>query len=430
MAQYWLYDWFDECGVRAQPEIVKALKSSKALKRLIEFRERAPRGPANSQQILPQRSIVVGRSLDLSGAISCGGYGCLRRDIDVAFQQVWHYFDGIVVAQIRPSMIYSAAENDAEGDYDRDGLLNQLRIALYIREVGAEPWVIFADKDREFSDQEWSTLVASLKVEGVFEGQRHDKLVQKIAKNTHFNVRPAGAGAWKIWVSSSYFKTPQQTTIYQAARPTIEDLSSRLLRTFGTAAIQDVATARDLSLSLVQPTPVPWINGKGRRPTQEEVALQLRLPVFSNLDVRDFLKLRDDEWPAFEKFRKGLSDEIKYQLNSAAKGSSAQSIARNVENSYLLPGLADIEQRHRTSRRALARKGAASLTIASSAATVSAISSVPMMIAGSVIALGSAVPLAPLIGSYIDETTKEIPMDKLYFLWRLKKQGKHWMKHR
>lgn len=430
MSTYWMYDWLDENEVKAPWEINNAIGTARGFKRLAELQEEAFAAEENSEQILPQRSIVAGRSLDLSGNIACGGYACLQRDIDMGFLQIWHYFDGIVVSRLNPGLVYDAVRNDGRGGFARTRVLDYLRILLYIRAIGAEPWVTFADKAQELHDHDWRSLARSLNVIDAFEGPRNEQLVKAIARNTHFNVRRIQANQWDVHVSGGYFKTGQSTVMNQSTRPTIEDLSRRILKNYGLAAIEDVAAAQNLSLPLVQPTSVPWISGKKHTPTQDEVALQLRLPVFSDLNVADFLKLREDERPAFELFRTGLRDQIQSKLDSAARGDTAAGIARNVEDDYLRPGLAEIEQRIRGSRKALIKRTSISLGIGTSAATISAMSSVPMMIAGSVVALGSAVPLAPLLGSYIDEVNKEIPMHKLYFLWRLKKQGKHWSKHR
>jgi hypothetical protein len=196
------------------------------------------------------------------------------------------------------------------------------------------------------------------------------------------------------------------------------------------AAILDSAAARELSLPLVQPARVPGVGSKKNVPLEGQVAIELQLPAFTQLNASDFLRLREDERPAFERFRKALHDQIKLELDSSSRGDSAGHIARNVEENYLRPELAEIEERFRGSRKALIRKSATSLTIGTSVATVGAIASTPLMIASAVVALGSTVPLAPIFGSYIDETSKELPMHELYFLWRLKKKGAHWSKHR
>jgi len=112
--------------------------------------------------------------------------------------------------------------------------------------------------------------------------------------------------------------------------------------------------------------------------------MQLRLPVFNKLNTADFLKFREDERPAFERFRRSLRDEIRRQLTTAADDEPPDRIARNVEDDYLRPGLAEIEQQLRGSRRALIKKSSASLAIGSSVATIGAIASIPMPISGTV----------------------------------------------
>ena len=428
MPTYWLYQWLDEMEIRTEWELNNVLRDRAHFKRLAELHEAD--AEANVRSIPISNSIVAGRSLDLSGSIDCGGYPCLRRDVDVAFLRMWHYFDGIVIASIEHRTTREAAQNDGDAYIAQTFLMDHLRILLYLRSVNADQWVTFVDKDQGFIEDDWRPLARSLNVLDAFEGRRHEQIVKSIAKNTHFQVSRLRQGVWQVRLTGGYFTEPQRVTFSQRERPTIDDLSRRILANFGRAALEDVATAEQLGLPLAHPTTVPWISSRKHVPTQEEVAIQLHLPVLSDLNVADFLKLREDERPAFEKFRKGLRDQIRSQLAAAGKGDTAARIAQNVEDDYLRPGLAEIEQKLRGSRKALVKKSAVSLGIGTSVAVVGAISSVPMMIAGSVVALGSAIPLAPLIGSYLDETNKEMPMSELYFLWRLKKKGKHWEKHR
>jgi hypothetical protein len=153
--------------------------------------------------------------------------------------------------------------------------------------------------------------------------------------------------------------------------------------------------------------------------------LALELPVFTDLSASDFLKLREDEQPYFERFRAALREAISSRLVPENAGKSAGELAQSIENDFLRPGLADIERRVRGNRKALMKKGTLSLAIGASAATIGALSSVPLMITGGVAALGASVPLAPLINKYIDDRDTSIPMSDLYFLWYIGKHGKH-----
>jgi hypothetical protein len=98
-------------------------------------------------------------------------------------------------------------------------------------------------------------------------------------------------------------------------------------------------------------------------------------------------------------------------------------IAKSIQNEYLRPGLASIEQRIRSRRNALAKKTAVNLTIGTTAAAIGAITGMPLLVEG-VAALGSAIPLAPIIHKYIDDG-EPIKMDKFYFLWQAEKEAGH-----
>jgi hypothetical protein len=104
---------------------------------------------------------------------------------------------------------------------------------------------------------------------------------------------------------------------------------------------------------------------------------------------------------------------------------SAAEVAQSVENEVLRPHLAEIESRLKTNRKALIKKSGVSISIGASAATVAALSAVPLMIGGGIAALGAAVPLAPLMHKYIEEKDVSIPMDEFYFLWSINKAKHH-----
>jgi hypothetical protein len=168
--------------------------------------------------------------------------------------------------------------------------------------------------------------------------------------------------------------------------------------------ILDVSVARRLTLPLVEPVSLPWIsrpyrNGNKRK-ADDDAVIRVGLPVFDSLSTKDFLKLREDERPAFETFRAELRNAIQSEIAENPSNPPA-AIAKSIHNEYLRPGLAGIEQRIRSRRSALIKKTAVNLTIGTSAIAIGAIAGMPLIGEG-VAALG-ALPLAQIIHKYIDD---------------------------
>jgi len=57
--------------------------------------------------------------------------------------------------------------------------------------------------------------------------------------------------------------------------------------------------------------------------TAENVALELQLPVFNELTIGDFIKLREDEQPHFDRFRSALRQAISERLTPENKNKTA-----------------------------------------------------------------------------------------------------------
>ena len=108
-------------------------------------------------------------------------------------------------------------------------------------------------------------------------------------------------------------------------------------------------------------------------------------------------------------------------VSHADTGQSPLTIARQIEVDYLEPGLADIERRVRSSRKAVGKKSSVSLAVGSSAAVVGALTSIPLVIATGVATVAASVPA---IHKYFDDKSS-IEISDLYFLWEMKKRAGH-----
>jgi hypothetical protein len=431
--QHWLAAWLDENEITHDWELDNLLRTPTGVKRLAEFVEKA----AHEQKTLQVRyptpaelgsSIVAGRRLDLSGTFTCTAYDCLRALVDSTFMRIWHYFDGIVVEGISPVEIMEGLKSARSHDqyhFEFSLIRDQARLLLYLREIGAEPYTIFSHKPNQFCNEHWLAHAKSLGIFAAFDQARHDELVAKVVRSSEIEIGPEVPDfvGRPVAVRGSYFDTPLHLVVWGSEAPTKEAVVCKIIQDYATSMISDVELARRLTLPLAEPVNIPWI-GKRKKPslpTEADVALQLDLPVFRSLTSRDFLKLREDERPHFERFRAGLRAEINDHLAAAQAGTPVSVIAREIEEDYLRPGIAELEAQMRSSRKALVGKSKVNLSMTTTPTVIGALTSIPLII-GSVAALLSLEGLA--VNSYMEDR-KAIEKENLYFLWRARKQATH-----
>jgi hypothetical protein len=435
MTQYWLAQWLDDNEVNSDWGIDHLMHSEQARKVLVETIQRVAHDQNQGQYQYPDRSelgdsIVAGRRLDLSTALTCPVYECLRQSIDSAFKRVWHYFDRIIVEGLSPGVL---AEELRSSDSTNQGhtfmrIREQARLVLYLRQIGADRYTIFTRKSFAFCQQHWLEHAKALGIGDALDDSRHEKIIRKLISSSKFDISQAEPDLWVVGLSGTVFPQPDNLLIVSQDPPTPESIAHGLVAQYATAMISDVGLARQLTLPLIEPTSVPWkpprTTKKSAQPSAEEVALHLRLPVFDHLSTRDFIKMREDHQSEFEAYRSALRNAIRERLDSRKDSSSAAEIAGRIEQEYLRPGLADIERRVSGSRKALVKKTAVDLTVGTIATTVSTMASIPLMITSGVMAVGGAVQLVPMINKYIEDRSA-IQMSDLYFLWQAEKEAKH-----
>src|ERR1700728_4527305 len=91
----WFRDWLVEHQIRDEPGAYKAARDPRTLADLLD---RAQIQQTQPVEQMSGRSIVAGRSLDLTRYLACGHSDCLTRQVDDLFARVWHYFDKIAIS--------------------------------------------------------------------------------------------------------------------------------------------------------------------------------------------------------------------------------------------------------------------------------------------------------------------------------------------
>jgi hypothetical protein len=147
--------------------------------------------------------------------------------------------------------------------------------------------------------------------------------------------------------------------------------------------------------------------------SETDIALSLDLPVLNEISMRDFLKLREDERPYFEKFRTALKRAIRQELSSTETAAPAQ-VARSVVEDIVKPGLNDIECRMRSGRRALVKKTTLNVSVGATTVAIGMLDKMPLIIPLGAAAIAASLTFA---NKHIDKRST-LEISDYYFLWR------------
>lgn len=120
--------------------------------------------------------------------------------------------------------------------------------------------------------------------------------------------------------------------------------------------VSDVETARliDVPLGTSLPAHEILLARREQQVTESDVAFNLQLPILSNLPLGELLKVRQDEWVYFDRFRQSLKEAIRQRVSGDA--SSPGGVAEQIYQDVIEPGLNDVTRRLDVIQKALNRK--------------------------------------------------------------------------
>jgi hypothetical protein len=409
----------DEFDVLQSGDIPKRLADKEAVRRLLQLiEEEAGRHDSEEFRATPQLdAVLASRRIDLSGYVECHHYDCVRSRIESTYPRLWHYFDQLVIEGI--------PLESAEG-LRRRGLVAELvgrleqeiRVLIYLREVGAVPFIIFAEKPA-FCRDHFNSEAESAHVYSALNESDKKKGIKAILGNSNITIEPKGGNSWQVSVDGPLYAEPWQSFgITGQDKPSKRDIAELIFQKFSIPLVTDLAAARKFKLPLAETINTTWLM-KGRpqpNVSRTEVILELDLPVLDGLNLKDFLKLREDESESFEQYRTALREAIDRQLSAWQDESPAQ-IAKSVTAEFIRPGLANIEHRMRTSRRAMIKKSALNIAVGSSSVMIGSLDSLPLITSAGVAAIAASIAY---VNKNIDDRS-DISLSSCYFLWKAQK---------
>jgi hypothetical protein len=151
--------------------------------------------------------------------------------------------------------------------------------------------------------------------------------------------------------------------------------------------------------------------------------VQLKLPFVEGLQPKDLLALRNDHRDEFECFRRALVAAIREQVTRLSNESDPVVVARAVREELIDPSIADIERKLRGSRRAMGQKLAATVAVGSVVTLVGLLDNMSWLWTAA-IAVGTGGSSLVPVHNRIDDV-KDIKMNDMYFMFRVKKRHSH-----
>ncbi|HXV06232.1 MAG TPA: hypothetical protein VFP23_10055 [Solirubrobacterales bacterium] len=348
---FWLYKWLEDRDITSAGEAEYRLKEPKELAGLHDLAAAVPYTTEPLDSTTGEWDLLGGRGVDLSGELDCFAWECRKAQVDKLLSHAWHYFDRIVVVGPSAHRVAGDLENGAsEAGLGR--LTSDIRLLLYLREIGAEPLVVFRQKPPpcevhlDLHAREVGLDQALVCLDALAERAARVAEIQTQRHGDHFHYE---------------FVHPRfEHTVWGTVRPEGQDLpfevSRAVFRRYMSHLTSDVRAAQTLSLPLASTIQVhgDLLGLTARSPSAAELMFDLRLPVVDGADVRTLLELREAEGEYFERFRLALRLAAEERLPAGDHDSVA--IAQQIQREVIEPAIADIAVRLRAAADTLAVK--------------------------------------------------------------------------
>jgi hypothetical protein len=412
LGKYWLYQWIDEEEIRRPADYLKAIRKPRSFDRLRELSEAAYHEPTPVEGSVKD-SVVAARRIDMSGMLGCPHFDCMTKTVESVFGRGWQYFDSIIIdSQPLDELLFT-------GD-DIDDLAQQVKLMLYFRRIGAEKHIKFTHKVSGLCNEHFRqyAIRQKLGLDALFDTSFEDGIVQKLLTEGDISVSLRDDQCWhyEVWHPDTDWIKGQLSHSDPGHRPSDEQVARSAFGACFTGLISDVSASRALGVPLLQAAQASWVTHNKTSVTADAnvAALNLRLPVLRGLPAREILKLRNEDWSAFERFRTAIRQAIREQNDRLGSG-SPEEVANAVVKEYVQPELAEIEVKLGAVKRNLTRKIGSNIAVGGAAVGVGAIVNVPLLIAAT--ATAAAASIATIVNKHYDEK-KDIELSDLYFLWK------------
>lgn len=420
--RFWLYKWIDEKGIKSEKEASRLARRRRTFAELEQLAGEIP------YETLPVdyagNYVLAGTGMDLSGDLDCHGWECQRKQVDRIFARTWHYFDKIVACGLTPMRFIQMLESATAPETRKVVLESQLRLLLYLRSIGVDEHLIFRQKppacqvhlEEHLQQTGLEHLVeASLPV------------IQELAQNGDLKsteLETADQCKDHPYHLKYVFHHPvlEHTQWGTAAYdPNIDQpnlaVARAVFRRYASYMISDIRTSRIVRAPLAAYMGLhrDALSKMSSSLNESSVAFELGLPIISGIPIRELIKIREDEYLAFEKFRRALEVAMTEKISIASTGDSAADIAAELMLDLIVPSLNEIEHRLQKAQEVLAKKSALHIALGAATISVGALAAMPLLLP---IGITAALFSATHYAKYLDEK-RDIELSDMYFIWRL-----------
>ncbi len=419
---FWLLDLLTEQEIRTPEELTRAFWQGTLSSTVFDLAlaeetySLSPLEPTGT-------ALVAAHGLDLSGSLGCMGIECLHRDLHRLLSRTWFYFDQVAVRGPTKQVVRNLIDGDStdDGKHNVESLMQSL---LYIREVGAEEFLLFTEKrpacEIHYRDhlseagldhilQGSESIIAELMKDGtVEEFSPHEDHLQ-----CTFNHPMLEHTAWPCLDLPAEEGNPE--IIKRAA-------AEAVFARFASHLTSDVLTARTLEVPLGLGTAV-YDRLVCEELTETNVALALDLPILTDVTPRDAMKIRDAEAGSFDRFRDALKTAMNEAIASAAArpgpvlrrpdDSSASGVAADIINDVIGPSLNEIDDAMVRCQSVLNKKALTSVGVASIFTLAGLAFAAPLLLPAGIALFGGPTLAAH---KYFEES-RDIQLKDMYFLW-------------
>ena len=415
----WLHDWLIENGIADAGAAYEAAQDKRRLDDLVNRAEAQKEEPATAPG---GRSLIAGRSLDLTPYLACDHPSCVARQVDDLFSRVWHYFDKIAI--VGPDK-HGLLEAVYSGNFNTEQLAvmvaNKAFPIFHVRDIGADDLVTWISKPPPCLQHwpEYGTLEAfqipakgaraiasQLLAEGKVTLEKADTKSPKL----RLSHRDLYGGFYEVEVEDvQSFKGKKEPLEHALARYVVG------VHWLGTASDIYSAHSIDLPLGLGIGLEATLARLQGDPIFPAEVAFNLDLPVLDGLPLRELLALRQSESDAFVKFQDSLTRAIKEGIKSASPSEDANDIASEIRADVIDPALHEIRQRLTAAKGVLQKTHRYNIALAGLSTMCGFV--------GAPVSLATGFGIAATVGAVAVESKlisekRDVALSDMYFLWR------------
>lgn len=413
----------DENLLRSARDIDRVTSDRSKVEELYSAAKSAPtrndelnRDIANVDGIKMENAVVAGRTLDLSGELSCNHYECLQSEVDHVFGRFWHYFDAIILEGLRPRVFVEDYKSDPA--YAAELARSHLRAVQYLRDSGAEDAVIFREKPspctvhfKQHMEEARLDRIASESTEIISRLAKEGKVVELRKHKDHWHYRFCHPAFLTAFETGTVYNLPKKRSKGDVRKA----VAKSVFRRHASHLVSDVRASREVGAPLGARV-IDSIQGISRIQDQihvDDVALEIDIPVLRSMRAGDIVKLREDEYHVFTRFRDSLCLAIKERLAADSSG-DPEKMGRDIVDEVIQPSLNDIQQRLLKAQEILAKKSAIATVLGSIVISVGMLSQIPLVIPAGIAA--SLVSPTVHIPKYFEDK-RDIELSDMYFLW-------------